>query len=1197
MMDAEELRRRWAVTLGQESAAAGWPNINTDATCRPVEDATVSTLSDVKTHAGQSAAGTLSAQGTFGGNDQRNASAVQLNGDLERFSLGAELGRGGMGVVYRAHQKSLRRDVAIKLVRKDVASPAAQQSFVAEALVNGLLDHPNIVPVHELGQDEQGQVFLAMKLVGGTSWKDLLHPKNDEQRAASANWSIGRHLAVLESVANAVAFANSKGILHRDLKPENVMVGEFGEVLVMDWGIAVDISDQPASGTGDARTRHRSSVTAPAGTPSYMAPEQAEGRGLDLGPWTDVYLLGAILCEILTGAPPHRGATLMSVLMAASASKPPVFPATVSSGLAAICCKALARDHTERYRTVGALQDALREQARNRASEEVATRARTTLERAQSLTASGGAVHERYSAYAEAIAGFRQALAMWAGNPTAQSDERIARLAYAAAARSAGDLGLAEVQLQGLADGSDVATERAALVTERAAQDARQRAAKRNWLLLIAAVVAIIGGSLTATLIVSQEKARTVIQRDKALDAEAKAVLSEKLAREQEQEAQRQRDTAETAKIRAQAAESDALTQRDAATREAWNARRLVAGNLSRESQPNSGAEAALALMLVQRIHPDLAPQGGISTTLLAQQLWARYTLAERAPQPEWSHTFANPVRGVRLVQDGVLVVLDEGPVEVMGGDGKTRCTLAKLESSELPGDVHWSKDAHGFIRAFSVSSTRAVHLLAKPDQDAVLRIWDLSTGGKLRTWKQPHIEAVALTNDNQHVVVANGEEGAILSVDEGREIMRFFWSKTGRWPDSRKASFAGLHVDGQLGTDEAGDECWEGRIQATFIGLPTAATEHPDEPAESRLISARLPEGSKAASADSLHSDVPAAMIDPHWGLIVDAKPLPLCLGPAPAPGLWSAIRHDAAIEVVMARGATVSSWTINGHETFVALHGESDLQYDEESTLPGLVAWPDDGTCILAMDSGLVGEGYLVQLHPDTGAIGWQMKIENAVSNLTVTADGKWLVVASTPAARSTGDRNRTVKPIVAPWLLRRQSDGRTWPLDQLVGAIPIAVRFLATTLLVTLPDGQVMHLDLAGAEPLPAVAATAAELANRDNSHAWTTAFGAPSRNSVLGLTNAGVTLAHDGRLLRAIPGLRHAWFAPDTQTLYSLRWDGKNSSLQRISLIPEHLAAELPPLRGSESRWAAWTAAEPAQAAEDGTCTPRALPAGN
>jgi len=614
-MDAEELRRRWAVTLGQESAAAGWPNIRADVTCRPVEDATISTLSDLKTQGDQPPmAKTMSGQGTLGDNDSSSTTVAQPNGDLnQRFSLGAELGRGGMGVVYRAQQKSLKRDVAIKLVRKDVSSPAAQQSFVAEALVNGLLDHPNIVPVHELGQDEQGQVFLAMKLVGGTSWKDLLHPKNDEQRAVASNWSIGRHLAVLESVANAVAFANSKGILHRDLKPENVMVGEFGEVLVMDWGIAVDISDPSADGktAGESRTRHRSSVTSPAGTPSYMAPEQAEGRGTELGPWTDVYLLGAILCEILTGAPPHRGATLMSVLMAASASKPPEFAPTVSNGLAVICRKALARDPADRYRNVGELQEALREQARNRASEEVAARAHVTLERAQSLASSGGAVHERYSAYAEAIAGFRQALAMWAKNPTAHNDERIARLAYAAAARAAGDLGLAAVQLEGLADGPDLAIEREALHAERAAQDARNRAAKRNRLLLVAAVIAIIGGSLTATMIVSNEKALTVIQRDKALDAEAKAVLSERLAREQEQEAQRQRAAAEAAKSRAQTAESEALTQRDAATREAWNARNLVAGNLSREIQPNNQTEAALTLMLAQRIHPDLAPTGG----------------------------------------------------------------------------------------------------------------------------------------------------------------------------------------------------------------------------------------------------------------------------------------------------------------------------------------------------------------------------------------------------------------------------------------------------------------------------------------------------------------------------------------------------------------------------------------------------------
>src|SRR6202008_3129827 len=149
-----------------------------------------------------------------------------------------------------------------------------------------------------------------------------------------------------QAVGNAVAFAHAKHIVHRDLKPENVMVGAFGEVLVMDWGIAVDVRDTPAS---DARTRNKATVTAPAGTPSYMPPELAEGRGKDIGPWTDTYLLGAILHELTTGKPPHVGESLLAVLLAASESKPPKFAKSVPPGLAAICKRSLARESSERY--------------------------------------------------------------------------------------------------------------------------------------------------------------------------------------------------------------------------------------------------------------------------------------------------------------------------------------------------------------------------------------------------------------------------------------------------------------------------------------------------------------------------------------------------------------------------------------------------------------------------------------------------------------------------------------------------------------------------------------------------------------------------------------------------------------------------------------------------------------------------------
>ena len=149
------------------------------------------------------------------------------------------IGEGGMGTIYRARQKSLDREVALKRIKPDLEMRQdVVDMFLGEAHATGALDHPNIVPVHELGRDENGRAFYSMKLVRGTPWDKLLHPETDEQRARAGSMSVRDHLDILLKVSDAIGFAHSRGVIHRDLKPENVMVGEFGEVLVMDWGLA-----------------------------------------------------------------------------------------------------------------------------------------------------------------------------------------------------------------------------------------------------------------------------------------------------------------------------------------------------------------------------------------------------------------------------------------------------------------------------------------------------------------------------------------------------------------------------------------------------------------------------------------------------------------------------------------------------------------------------------------------------------------------------------------------------------------------------------------------------------------------------------------------------------------------------------------------------------------------------------------------
>jgi serine/threonine protein kinase len=568
-MDGVELRALWEKTLGQPLEAAPFAP---GATIKPpAEAAAAGTLSGGATLSG--AGGTLSggstlagAGGTLSGGSTLSGGGGTLSGGSTLaggpagagtvaaaappgFELLSELGRGGMGVVYRARQRSLGREVALKQALVAGQGEQQRQRFVAEALVTGGLDHPNIVPVHELARTPEGDVFMAMKLVGGTSWQDLLAPSRD--RGVPAD-ELERHLNILLAVGNAVAFAHSKSVLHRDLKPENVMVGDFGEVLVMDWGIAVDFADIQRPG---AAAPHKSTVRGPSGTPSYMPPELAEGRGQELGPWTDVYLLGAILHEVLAGRPPHQGATLIEVLLAASTAAPPRLPASAPPALQAICRRALARDPRQRHPSVAALQDDLREYLKHRESLALSDRADRELAELSALEAApaGSRRDEHYARFARVVARYEQALELWAENAAAGAGVARARRRFARVALDAGDLGLAAAQLAPLppADG-----EGAALRQEvQAALDARARAARTG------RAVRLVAGLATLATVASLGVGYTLVsqQRDTAGAAEQEATAAQRAEAEQRARAEGSEREARAREAEARAAKEEAI--------------------------------------------------------------------------------------------------------------------------------------------------------------------------------------------------------------------------------------------------------------------------------------------------------------------------------------------------------------------------------------------------------------------------------------------------------------------------------------------------------------------------------------------------------------------------------------------------------------------------------------------------------------
>jgi serine/threonine-protein kinase len=242
-----------------------------------------------------------------------------------RNLLYEEIGRGGMGRVLRGRDPDLGRDLAVKVLREEYQGDAAvQRRFVEEAQVGGQLQHPGVVPVYELGRFPDQRPYFTMKLVKGRTLAELL-----EERSGTAQ-DLPRFLGIFEQVCQTIAYAHSRGVVHRDLKPANVMVGAFGEVQVMDWGLAKVLGSQDddpghtAAATMIRTVRSGSTAeedgrTGVVGTPAYMAPEQARGGAEAVDERADVFGLGAILCAILTGQPPYTGVGRAEALRRAAA--------------------------------------------------------------------------------------------------------------------------------------------------------------------------------------------------------------------------------------------------------------------------------------------------------------------------------------------------------------------------------------------------------------------------------------------------------------------------------------------------------------------------------------------------------------------------------------------------------------------------------------------------------------------------------------------------------------------------------------------------------------------------------------------------------------------------------------------------------------------------------------------------------------
>jgi eukaryotic-like serine/threonine-protein kinase len=369
--------------------------------------------------------------------DRPAPDALQLLADQESVVLLEQtLGEGGMGIVRLGRQTSLDRSVAVKAVQPKRQSDASTAKLLQEAWVTGYLEHPNIVPVYDLTKDESGQPLMIMKRIEGVPWKALYDDDEAVQERFGAADLLDWNLRVLMQVANALHYAHSRGILHLDLKPSNVMLGPFGEVYLVDWGLAMSLRPE------QHRVPAAADNTEIIGTPSFLAPEMLTSEGDRLSERTDVYLLGSMLHTILSGLPPHLGQNVMVVLFkVVNGDRPPLTDAP--SELALIVDRAMQLEPCDRFASADEVRLAVQAFLDHRGSSQLEEESQRRLAELERLVADG--VSEGVQAVAStARFGFESALRAWPGNVGAVSGRLRTMTLLAVWSAQQGDIATAE---------------------------------------------------------------------------------------------------------------------------------------------------------------------------------------------------------------------------------------------------------------------------------------------------------------------------------------------------------------------------------------------------------------------------------------------------------------------------------------------------------------------------------------------------------------------------------------------------------------------------------------------------------------------------------------------------------------------------------------------------------------------------------
>jgi formylglycine-generating enzyme required for sulfatase activity/serine/threonine protein kinase len=423
--------------------------------------------------------------------------------------ISGDVGKGGMGVIHKAKQEKLRRTVALKTPNH----PELNARFTEEALISGYLTHPNIIAVHDLIRGQDDSLGLTMPLIDGISWKDKLEQDYARADGPLPEHSLRKNLDYLIKVCQAVSYAHFKGILHNDLKLENIMVGDFGDVVVMDWGCATlnpEVSTELPFGV-----LHPKRINRPFGSPCYMPPELARGQGDQVGPWSDTYLIGAMLYEIVEGRPPRSGETLGDVIESACDGKIDDFKYCQSPTLQQICRQALAPAIQERYQNPKQFEEVLRGYFRAEQSEALLDSA-TRLLLAQSQNTSVTESHNSLVTLIEVVSMSQQADQLWPSDSAKEKEVEASRKLVLRAI-DMGDLDIAAAYLDGLPE-NDHRDLHESLLRAKTQRKQELQAFERSRSLTRSVIVLVMLGLSLGGILINRAREEAVTQQQIAQD-------------------------------------------------------------------------------------------------------------------------------------------------------------------------------------------------------------------------------------------------------------------------------------------------------------------------------------------------------------------------------------------------------------------------------------------------------------------------------------------------------------------------------------------------------------------------------------------------------------------------------------------------------------------------------------------------------